>query len=324
LQLLAIDGIISLIAKDMNRKWGQVMNSKSLKSALLLLIAAAIWGFAFVAQRVGIKFVGSFTFNGVRFALGSLSLIPLILINKRSFKDQAGVVTSRKYTIYAGVVAGLVLFCGASLQQIGLQDTTAGKAAFITGLYIVLVPFFSIFLRKMPSKITILAVVFALIGLYLLCVTERLSISKGDMFELIGAFFWAGHILTIDYFTKKVDALKLSFCQFATCSVLSLAVALLTETITLNGLLQASVPILYGGICSVGIAYTLQVVGQKNADPSQAAIILSMETVFAALGGWMLLNEVMDMRGIIGCVFMFIGMLLPQLVGIRQKPAVEA
>lgn len=288
------------------------MKTNTLKSNLLLLLAAAIWGFAFVAQRVGIKYVGPFTFNGVRFALGSLSLVPLILYYGRNAAGRKQQTEGLKYDLKAGVAAGLILYMGASLQQIGLVSTSAGKAAFITGLYIVLVPILGIFLKQYLGINSWLGAIIAVIGLYFLCVTEGFSISRGDLFVLVSAFFWAVHILVIDHFTKKADALKLSCFQFAVCSLLSIATALLIEKITISGLLQAAVPILYGGICSVGIAYTLQVIGQKNAQPSHAAIILSMETVFASIGGWLLLNEDLGVRGYAGCALMLAGMLLAQ------------
>lgn len=293
------------------------MKKQELTSNLLLLLTAAIWGFAFVAQRVGMKFVGAFTFNGVRFALGSLSLVPLILyFNREKAKDKT---KSEANVLKCGVILGSVLFIGASLQQIGLVDTSAGKAAFITGLYIVFVPILGIFLKQ-HIKINIwIGVIMASIGLYFLSVTEDFTIARGDLFEFAGAIIWAVHILLIDNFTKKVDALKLSSIQFATCSVLSLIVAVIFEDITLNGLVQAAIPILYGGICSVGIAYTLQVVAQKHAKPSHAAIIMSMEAVFASLGGLIILNENLGIRGYFGCALMLFGMLLSQLSGFKKQ-----
>jgi drug/metabolite transporter (DMT)-like permease len=288
------------------------MKTQPLKSNLLLLLTAAIWGFAFVAQRVGMQYIGPFTFNGVRFALGSLSLVPLILYYQNK-SQSSGEVVKLKNSFPAGILAGLVLFTGASLQQVGMVYTTAGKAAFITGLYIVLVPFLGIFLKHTIKLNIWIGAILAVSGLYFLSVTSSFSIAYGDLLQLIGAFFWAIHILLIDHFSKKVNVLKLACFQFVTCSVLSMGAAIFLETITLNSLLQAAIPILYGGVCSVGVAYTLQVVGQKNANPSHAAIILSMETVFAALGGWLILNERLGLRGIIGCSLMLIGMLLPQL-----------
>ncbi|MGD0154360.1 MAG: DMT family transporter [Thermacetogeniaceae bacterium] len=296
------------------------MNKQTLKSNLLLLLTACIWGFAFVAQRVGVAFVGPFTFNGVRFALGSLSLLPLMLFfgNKSSvFRSPASLPArgSLRVVIPAGLISGLILFGGASLQQVGLiyVDTSAGKAAFITGLYIVLVPILGIFLKKYISLSNWLGAVIALAGLYFLCIKQGFAMSYGDQLELAGAFFWAGHILAIDHFTQKVDTLKLACTQFAVCAVLSLAVALIWEPITADGLRQAGIPILYSGLLSVGVAYTLQIFGQKHAQPAPAAIIMSLETVFAALGGAVLLNESLGVRGILGCALMFTGMLLSQL-----------
>ncbi len=295
------------------------MKTHALKSNIFLLLAAAIWGLAFVAQRVGAEYLGAFTYNGIRFALGSLSLIPLILLNKKrnSGKDDAFIPS--KSFIPAGIIAGSILFFGASLQQIGMADTTSGKAAFITGLYIVLVPIFGIFLKQYIHINVWFGVAIAAIGLYLLCVTGDFTISRGDLFQLVGAFFWASHILVIDYFVKKVDILKLSLFQFTTCSILSLIVAVTYESITMYSIKQAAIPLLYGGIFSVGIAYTLQVLGQKHAQPSHAAIILSMETVFASLGGFIILNENLGLRAYIGGALMLAGMLISQLQNFRHK-----
>jgi drug/metabolite transporter (DMT)-like permease len=284
------------------------------KANLLLLIAAAIWGFAFVAQRVGMEHVGPFTFNGVRFALGSLSLLPLIFYYQQTAQKQnTGEPRNCKKAAYVGLFAGLVLFIAASLQQIGLIYTTAGKAAFITCLYIVLVPMAGIFMRQRITGSTWLGSFLAVVGLYFLCIKESFSVSYGDMLEMIGAFFWAAHILLIDHFAREVDTLQLAFFQFLTCSILSLGTALAIETITLTGIFQAGIPILYGGFGSVGVAYTLQIVGQKSASPSHAAIILSMETVFAAIGGYLLLNEQLGLLEFLGCAFMLAGMLLSQV-----------
>lgn len=285
------------------------MKNERLKSNIMLLLAAIIWGFAFVAQRVGSKYIGSFMFNGVRFALGSISLLPLIIYTNKKNKKSSTI----KSALPAGIIAGSILFFGASLQQIGLVNTSAGKAAFITGLYIVLVPIFGMFLKHKTGMNSWVGAFAAVIGLYLLSVNESFIVEKYDIYEIIGAFFWTAHILVIDNFTKKVDALKLSFVQFLTCSVLSLIIGFAFESNSIQGLYQASIPILYGGICSVGIAYTLQVFGQKFAKPSHAAIILSMESVFASLGGFIFLNENLGVRGYIGCIFMLTGMLISQI-----------
>ena len=282
------------------------------RSNLLLLLAAAIWGFAFVAQRVGMDYVGPFTFNGVRFALGSLSLVPLILFYNRNLFTANFAHQKLKDGWQVGIIAGLILFCGASLQQIGLIYTTAGKGAFITCLYIVLVPLVGIFMKQRISINNGIGSLLAMIGLYFLCVKESFAISYGDLLELVGAFFWTLHILWIDHFSLKVDTLLLAFFQFLTCSLLSMITALFFESITITGILQASIPILYGGICSVGIAYTLQIEGQKNAAPAHAAIILSMETVFAAIGGYLILGEQLGLQEMFGCILIMSGILLSQ------------
>ncbi|TWH45461.1 DMT family transporter [Sporomusa sp. KB1] len=293
----------------------------AMKSNLLLLFAAAIWGFAFVAQRVGMEHVGPFTFNGIRFVLGSLSLLPLIFYFQK--KPQASPKMNVTGALLPGFLAGLILFTAASLQQIGLIYTTAGKAAFVTCLYIVLVPILGIFLQQRVSKATWLSAVLAVVGLYLLCVKESFFISYGDLLQLIGALFWSVHILLIDHFADRVDVLKLSFFQFVTCGLLSMGTAFGLETITLAGLRGALIPILYGGFCSVGIAYTLQVVGQKHSPPAQAAIILSMETVFATIGGFLLLDEWLGFQELVGCALMLAGMLLTQLQGVQSVDRVE-
>lgn len=284
------------------------MNRKELESNILLLITATIWGFAFVAQRVGAEYVGAFTFNGIRFALGALSLIPFLFF-KRQVENKA---TKNHTPFLGGIIAGCLLFTASSLQQIGLAETTAGKAAFITGFYIVIVPFLGIFLKHRINLFNWFGAFLAIIGLYLLSVTESLAISRGDFLELIGAILFSFHILVIDHFTKKIDALKLSFVQFLTCSFLSIAAALMYEKTTLNSLSMVIIPILYGGLGSVGIAYTLQTFGQKHTKASHAAIILSLESVFAAIGGSIILKEAMGVRGYTGCALMLGGMLISQ------------
>lgn len=289
-----------------------------LKSTILLLTTAAIWGLAFVAQRVGMDFIGPFTFNGIRFALGGLSLLPLIVYHHTdAVRQDDG--ASPASSLRVGIIAGFILFIAASLQQIGLIYTTAGKAAFITCLYIVLVPLAGIWLKQSIARSTWTGSLLAVAGLYLLCVKESFVVSYGDLLELAGAVFWAGHILLIDRFARKTDSLQLAFTQFMTCAVLSMLVAAAAETITITGILQAGIALLYGGVCSVGIAYTLQIIGQKNASPAHAAIILSMETVFAALGGWVILGEQLTSREFAGCVLMLSGMLLAQLCSLRLR-----
>lgn len=294
------------------------MKNQTIKSNLFLLLTAVIWGLAFVAQRIGAQYLGTFAFNGIRFALGSLSLVPLLLCSAK--KSGAEGTSDLSQLLKAGITAGTVLFIASSLQQIGLAETSAGKAAFITGLYMVIVPLLGIFLKQRIPIFTWIGVATATVGLYFLSVTERFTIVKSDLLELIGAFFWALHILLIDRFIKKTDLFQLSFVQYLTCSFLSMTVAFCTEKITLLSIQQAIIPILYGGILSVGVAYTLQAVGQKYAKPAHAAIILSLEAVFASLGGWLILGENLGFRGYMGCLLMLTGMLLAQLQILPKTP----
>lgn len=301
------------------------MNTRALRADVLLFLTAAIWGLAFVAQRVGMEHVGPLTFNGIRFALGALALVPLALaLEKRRESGFPG--ADRRRTIVGGGLLGLALFIGASLQQIGLagpqlagfglEASTAGKAGFITGLYVVLVPIFGLFLAQRPGWGTWVGAALAVTGMYLLSVTSGLAISFGDLLVFIGAFFWAGHVLLVGKLSPgldAVDAVKLSAIQFAVCAVLSLVGAAATEEATLAGIAGAGPAILYGGLMSVGVAYTLQIIAQRDAQPAHAAIILSLESVFAAIGGWLMLGEVLTARGLTGCALMLAGMLLSQL-----------
>jgi drug/metabolite transporter (DMT)-like permease len=297
------------------------MKAVTLKSDVLLLITAIIWGFAFVAQRVGMDYVGPFTFNGIRFAIGSLSLLPLVLISREQ-RTAANLIFPRpglKTILFGGGALGLTLFAGASLQQIGLVYTTAGKAGFITGLYVIIVPILGLIWRQQPGIGTWIGAFLAAIGLYLLSITEKFTIELGDLLVLIGAFFWAAHVLIIGWLSPRINPIKLAFSQYVACSILSLTAASILEVITLGSVFQAAVPILYGGLLSVGIAYTLQVVAQRDAHPAHAAILLSLEAVFAAIGGWLILGEIISPRGLIGCGLMLFGMLLSQLWSLIGK-----
>lgn len=287
------------------------MKARTLRSETLLLFSSAIWGFAFVAQRAGMEHTGPLIFNGVRFALGTAALLPFIIVSVRKAKGPVWPEALRR-----GAAAGIVLFLGATLQQAGIVDTTAGKAGFITGLYVVLVPILGIFIRNRTSRWTWSGAAIAAAGLYLLSFTGRFTIGGGDLLVLAGTFFWAVHVLVVSRAAARVDPLLFAGVQFTVCSVLSLAAAALFEDVTAGGLLDAAVPILYGGIMSVGIAYTLQVLAQRNTPASHAAIILSLETVFAALGGWVVLGETIPARGLAGCALMLAGIILSQ-VGVR-------
>lgn len=297
------------------------MKKEEVKSSALLLLTAAIWGFAFVAQRVGTMHVGAFTFTGLRFALGSLSLLPIVIFTGRRREKSNNEVETKSSFVTAGIIAGSALFTAASFQQIGLIYTTAGKAGFITGLYIVFVPILGIFLKQKTHVTTWLGVFVAIIGLYFLSVNEGFYIELGDWLEIIGAVFWAVHILVIDHFAKKVDAVKLSIMQFVTCSALSLMAALIFEDISIAALSQIVIPLLYGGILSGGVAYTIQAIAQKHAKPSHAAIAMSMESVFASIGGLILLGEIMPLRGYLGCALMLAGMLLSQYENFTKTKA---
>ncbi len=297
------------------------MINKELRASLLLLLTAAIWGFAFVAQRVGMQYVGAFTFNGIRFALGSLSLLPVIIYFELKNRDKEKEYNrdNLKLIMIYGFLAGSVLFIAATLQQVGIIYTTAGKAGFITSLYIVIVPILGIAIRQKSTPTIWLGAIVAAIGLYFLSINEHLSIEFGDLLQLIGAFFWATHIIVIGFFVSKVDALKLSSMQFATCSILSFIVAFMVEDIQIRNVVNALIPLLYGGLMSVGIAYTLQVVAQRHAKASHAAIALSMEAVFAAIGGMVLLGEQMSLRGYFGSLLMLAGMLISQADNFKKK-----
>ena len=279
-----------------------------------------IWGFAFVAQRAGMEYVGPYTFNAIRFALGGISLIPLLLISKKRKFDISSFPGFRnKYFIYGGIAAGIILFLGSTFQQTGIVYTTAGKAGFITGLYIIFVPLFGLFLKSKTSAGTWIGAIVAVAGLYLLSVTESFSIGLGDLLVLISGIFWAAHVLLIGKISTKTDPIQLAFLQFLICSFLSLLAALISETSTIQNIYDASLPILYAGICSVGIAYTLQVVAQREAHPAHAAIIMSLEAVFALIGGWLVLAESIPLRGLIGCVLMLAGMLISQLYTLMKN-----
>jgi drug/metabolite transporter (DMT)-like permease len=281
--------------------------------ALLLLLAAVIWGFAFVAQRAGMEHVGPFFFTGVRFALGTVTLLPL-LIFERKRGATAGLQSLSAWDAVLGCSsAGLLLFFAVSLQQVGLVYTTAGKAGFITGLYVVIVPLLGL-LRRQPAGATVwVGAVAAVAGLYLLSMTGALEIELGDALVLASAFGWAVHVHVVGWLARKVHPIVVAVSQFGICAILALTVALASETISLEGVLRAGVAIAYAGFLSVGVAYTLQVVGQRHVDPSRAGIILSLEAVFAVFGGWLILGETMTPRMLAGCGLMLAGMLLSQI-----------
>jgi len=297
------------------------MKNKQFSTNSLLLITAIIWGFAFVAQRMGMDYIGPYTFNAIRFALGAISLYPLIIYNKRQQRklepELVKIKTWQKK--WGGLLLGIVLFSAASLQQIGIVYTTAGKAGFITGLYVLIVAFIGL-LWKQKLKVTLWwGVGFATIGMYLLSVTGDFKIATGDIIVLIGALFWVIHVQLTGYLSPRTNAIRLAQYQFFICSILSFIAAFVFEKITISSIIEATYPLLYGGFLSVGIAYTMQVYVQKTAHPTYAAIILSLEAVFAAIGGWLVLNETLSYRALIGCCLMLAGMLAAQLDSFNPK-----
>ena len=290
------------------------MRNKVALANVLMLLAAAIWGFAFVAQRVGMETMGPHLFNGVRFIMGGLVLLPVVYwLSKRRPERNEQKTTSTQQLLLAGLLAGSFLFAGATLQQVGLQYTTAGKAGFITGLYIFFVPAIGLCFGMRTSLGTWLGAILAIWGLYLLSVRDDFTLSRGDTFQLLCAIAFAGHVLVIGYLAGRYDTIKLSAIQFLVAGVLAFIVAIFTETITWQMIVDTAIPLAYAGLMSTGVAYTLQVVAQQHAHSSHAAIILSSEGVFAVLGGWLFLSEQLPIQGLLGCGLMLAGMLLSQL-----------
>ena len=288
------------------------------KNGLMLFLTAFIWGTAFVAQSVGMDYLEPFTFNGVRSLIGGIALLPCIwILQKINGKSQN--TGSKKDLISGGIACGFLLFVASSLQQIGLKYTSAGKAGFITAFYIVIVPVLGIFLRKRIGWKIWTAVVLALAGLYFLCITDSFSIGKGDILVFLCALVFAVHILTIDYFAPKVDGVKMSCVQFFVCGILSLPVMFTIETPKISAMITAWMPLLYAGVLSCGVAYTLQILGQKNTNPAIASLILSMESCFSVLAGWIVLGEKLSVRESAGCVLMFAAIILAQLPGKNQN-----
>lgn len=295
------------------------MHNKVALANVLMLLAAAIWGFAFVAQRVGMETMGPHLFNGVRFIMGGLVLLPVVYwLSKRRPERNEQKTTSTQQLFLAGLLAGSFLFAGATLQQVGLQYTTAGKAGFITGLYIFFVPAIGLCFGMRTSLGTWLGALLAIWGLYLLSVRDDFTLSRGDTFQLLCAIAFAGHVLVIGYLAGRYDTIKLSAIQFLVAGVLAFIVAIFTETITWQMIVDTALPLAYAGLMSTGVAYTLQVVAQQHAHSSHAAIILSSEGVFAVLGGWLFLSEQLPIQGLLGCGLMLAGMLLSQLWPARK------
>lgn len=291
-----------------------------LKNALLLLLTATIWGVAFVAQSVGMDYVEPFTFNAVRSIIGGLVLIPVI--HYTSTRNQPADTlpeagkSNKRTLLLGGISCGIMLCLASNFQQFGVKYTTVGKAGFITACYIVIVPILGLFLKKKCGPAIWGAVVMAVAGLYLLCMEgDQLTISRGDFLVFICAILFSLHILVIDYFSPKTDGVKLSCIQFFVCGILSAAAMLLFEHPTISNILAAWAPILYAGVMSCGVAYTLQIVGQKGMNPTISSLILSLESSISVLAGWVLLGQSLSGRQLLGCGIMFGAIILAQLPG---------
>ncbi len=291
------------------------MTKQQLKSSLLLFLTAAIWGSAFVAQSVGMEHVGPFTFNGIRSIIATIVLIPCILFLKHfSPSDTTSSKSISKPLLIGGISCGLLLSSATMFQQYGILSTSVGKAGFLTALYIVLVPILGLFLRKKCSPLIWLSVLLSLAGLYLLSAADGFSsIEIGDILLLICAFLFAVHILVIDHFSPLCDGVKMSCIQFFFSAVICTILALIIEKPTLSEIRGALIPLLYAGVLSSGVAYTLQIIGQKHMNPTVASLILSLESVISVLAGWVILHQKLSAREITGCIIVFAAIILAQL-----------
>lgn len=306
------------------------MKNKSLKNYGLLLLTAFIWGSAFVAQSVGMDYIRPFTFSAVRNYIGVLALLPVVAF-LTSRRKKAGlpikapdgkVLTEAQYrhnTIIGGIACGFILFVAAILQQYGIADPTVsvGKAGFITALYVVLVPVASIFVGKKPKWFLWLCVAMSLVGLYLLCVKpgeSLLDLGRGDVMLLLCAVTFTGHIVCIDHFSPKSDGVMMSAIQFLVCAIISTIFMFIFDHPQLSAILQCALPLLYAGVLSSGVAYTLQIVAQKDANPTIASMIMCLESVFSAVCGWIILSQALSGREIIGCIMMFVAIIIAQLL----------
>ena len=298
------------------------MSKLQSRNTVLLFLTAFIWGIAFVAQSVGMDYVGPFTFNCVRSFIGGMVLIPCIWLLKKGTvqeKRENRPPENKKLLITGGILCGFLLWAASSFQQIGISYTTVGKAGFITAFYIIIVPVLGLFLKKKCAPAVWIGVVLALAGLYFLCMTEEWSVGKGDVLVLICAFLFSIHILVIDHFTELVDGIKMSCIQFFVCGILSAVPMFLVEAPKMTEITAAWQPILYAGVLSCGVAYTLQIVGQKGMNPTVASLILSLESVISVLAGMVLLNQNLSKREVAGCMLMFCAIILAQLPQRKEK-----
>ena len=289
---------------------------QQIKSSLILLLTATIWGVAFVAQSVGMEYIGPFTFNAIRCVLGGLVLIPVILVLKK--KKETGAENQEKEdkkTLWTGGIAcGVILCIASNLQQFGIMEASVGKSGFFTALYIVMIPVIGIFIGKRPGIKLWFCVALAVVGMYLLCMKDgSFTIERADIMLLLCALAFSFHILVVDYFSPKVDGVKMSCIQFFVCGVLSAVGMLFTETPDISNIQAAWLPLLYAGLLSCGVGYTLHIVGQKGINPVIASLIMSLESVISALAGWVILGQVLSPKEILGCVLMFVAIIITQI-----------
>ena len=289
---------------------------QQIKSSLILLLTATIWGVAFAAQSVGMEYIGPFTFNAIRCVLGGLVLIPVILVLKK--KKETGAENQEKEdkkTLWTGGIAcGVILCIASNLQQFGIMEASVGKSGFFTALYIVMIPVIGIFIGKRPGIKLWFCVALAVVGMYLLCMKDgSFTIERADIMLLLCALAFSFHILVVDYFSPKVDGVKMSCIQFFVCGVLSAVGMLFTETPDIPNIQAAWLPLLYAGLLSCGVGYTLQIVGQKGINPVIASLIMSLESVISALAGWVILGQVLSPKEILGCVLMFVAIIITQI-----------
>ena len=317
------------------------MRTHKVRNTIFLFLTAMIWGAAFVAQSVSMDYIGPFTFICLRSVIGGLFLIPVIIIidsiRKKSqdeninaegletdlykikIEEKQRLSWKNKRLLEGGIVCGIFLFLANCFQQTGIQYTTVGKAGFITTFYIIIVPLIGLFFKKYCGILTWIGVVIALAGLYFLCITQKLTIQRGDALVLCCSVLYAGQILAIDHYNPFVDGVKMSCIQFLTGGILGAVFMFIFENPNMAMILSAAGPILYTGIMSTGVGYTLQIVGQKGMNPTVAALILSLESVFSALSGYLFLHQILTTRELIGCALMFIAIVLAQLPDIRRK-----
>ena len=296
--------------------------NKSVKGTLLLLLISIIWGSTFTAQDIAAQHIGPFTFNFARYIVGAAVLLPVALISSGTARRRQPQQnkTSKKTLIIGIIVSGAALFAPAAFQQAGIAYTTSGKAGFITAMYIVFVPLFGLFLKKKAGLPVWVGVLLSCAGLWLLCMKGDLTIGRGELLVLCGAVFWAIQILVIDHFAVKMDCFVLACGECFVCGLLSGVMMLVLETPSFADMMKCVWPILYSGVMSCGVAFGLQPLGQRNAPPATAALVMSLESVFAAISGFVFLNERMELKEYIGCVLMFAAVIVVQLPELRKKP----